>query len=285
MPLKLVRHPIAEPISLAEAKLHLRVDITDDDTLISTMITAARMHAEMLTHRAFVSQDWKYVLDSFPGPSQMGIPWGKAFTLPGHAAFLEKSPVKYVSQIQYLDMTGTQQVMPTTDYVIDYSSEPCRITPWFGKIWPIPLPQIGACEIDFTAGYVAPIVANTVDSSITIQGAWESYAIGDVIRLSNVGGALPTPLQPLTDYYIQSVPSAGKYTVAASFGGTLITLTDTGSGTSFIGEIPEGIRSWMKLRVGSLYQHREEYFTTEKAGKILPVPFVDRLLDPFIAPF
>lgn len=285
MPLKLVRHPAVEPISLVEAKLHLRVDITDDDLLITSMIAAARAHAEMLTHRAFVSQDWRYVFDSFPGPSQMGIPWGKTFTLPGHAVFLEKSGVKAISQIKYLDMSGVSQVMPAANYVVDYSSEPCRITPWFGQIWPIPLPQIGACEVDFTAGYAAPIVASTVDNSITVQGNWESYSVGDVIRLSNIGGALPVPLLPSTDYYIQSAISPGKYTLSANIGGVVIAITAAGTGTSLVGEIPDGIKSWMKLRVGSLYQHREEMFVTEKAGKVLPLAFVDKLLDPFIAQF
>ena len=281
MPLQLIQPPVAEPLSLLEAKAHLRVDVTDDDALIAALITAARVYAETLTRRALVAQAWKLVLDSFPGPTMIGIPWGKPFTLPGHAIYLEKSRVQTVTAISFIDMGGLQEVMPPANYIVDYTSEPCRITPVFGQIWPIPLPQIGAIEVDFVAGYAAPFAANTATSSIAIQGSWATYVVGNVIRLSNSGGALPSPLLPLTSYWIQSVLSPGVYTLATSPGGPAITLTDTGSGVSFVGVVPEGIKSWMKVRIGALYQHREEIATTGRGTKIEPLPFMDRLLDPY----
>ena len=281
MPLQLLQEPVAEPVSLIEAKAHLRVDITDDDALIAALITTARMYAETLTRRALIAQAWKLVLDSFPGPTMIGIPWGKPFTLPGHAIYLEKSQVQAVTAISFIDMGGLQEVMPAANYIVDTTSEPCRITPVFGQIWPIPLPQIASIEVDFVAGYAAPIAANTANGSMAIQGPWATYAVGNVIRLSNSGGALPAPLQPATSYWIQSVLSPGVYTLAASPGGPAITLTDTGSGTSFIGVVPEGIKSWMKVRIGALYQHREEIAVTDKGTKIEPLPFMDRLLDPY----
>ena len=51
MPLQLVTPPAEEPVSLSDAKLHLRVDFTDDDALILAFIVAARQHSEMLTRR------------------------------------------------------------------------------------------------------------------------------------------------------------------------------------------------------------------------------------------
>ena len=44
--------------------------------------------------------------------------------------------------------------------------------------------------------------------------------------------------------------------------------------------VPEGIKSWIKLRVGSLYAHREEIALLNR-GSIESLPFVDGLLDPF----
>lgn len=202
MPLQLVIPPAEEPVSLAEAKLHLRVDFPDDDALIVSLIAAARMAAETLTGRQLVTARWKLVLDSFPGPSLIGVPAGRSFSLPGHAILLPKCPLQSVVSLQYLDMASATQTMPATDYTVDAACEPARITPVFGKIWPIPLPQIGAVWVTFDAGY--------------------------------------------------------------------------GTATS----VPPGIKSWIKLRVGSLYAHREEVAVMTR-GKVEPLPFLDGLLDPY----
>ncbi len=281
MPLQLISGPAVEPVSLLEAKTHLRVDIPDDDALISALITAARHYAETLTRRAFIAQSWKLVLDSFPGPTLIGIPWGKPFTLPGHAIILEKSQVRVVNAIQYLDMNGVSQIMPPANYTVDTTSEPCRITPVFGQIWPIPLPQIGAIEVDFAAGYTVPFSANPINGTLTIEGPWASFTMGSAIRLSNSGGALPSPLLQLTNYFIASVVAPDVYTLAAIPGGPAIALTDAGAGLNFVGEVPEGIKAWIKVRVGALYQHREEMATAGRGEKIEPLPFMDRLLDPY----
>jgi hypothetical protein len=48
-------------------------------------------------------------------------------------------------------------------------------------------------------------------------------------------------------------------------------------------DVPEGIKSWIKLRLGSLYAHREEVASMAR-GRIDPLPFVDGLLDPYKVP-
>lgn len=206
MPLLQTQSPGAEPVTRAEAKNHLRVDsdLTSDDTLIDLLISAARRYAEAYCGRSFITQKWRLVLDSFPGPALIGMPIGVPYSLPGHAMLLEKGHVLSVDQIQYQDMSGTWQTMASTDYVADLSGDLARITPVFGKIWPTPtLPQIGAVRIDYTAGY---------------------------------GPA----------------------------------------GT----DVPEGIRQWILLRVGTMYENREEVAILGR-GKVEPLPFVDSLLDPY----
>lgn len=205
MPMQLITPPAAEPVSLAEAKLHLRVDFDEDDALIQALISAARQAAEMLTQRQLVTARWRMVLDSFPGCGLMGVPAGQTFTLPGHAILLTKSPVTSVVEICYLDMAGVSQVMPSAHYAVDKACEPARITPVFGQIWPVALPQIGAVSVTFDAGY---------------------------------GSAA---------------------------------------------DVPEGLKSWIKLRLGSLYAHREEVASMAR-GRIDPLPFVDGLLDPYKVP-
>jgi uncharacterized phiE125 gp8 family phage protein len=203
--MQLITPPAAEPVSLAEAKLHLRVDFDEDDALIQALISAARQAAEMLTQRQLITARWRMVLDSFPGPSLMGVPAGQTFTLPGHAILLTKSPVASVVEICYLDLAGVSQFMPSAHYTVDKACEPARITPVFGQIWPVALPQIGAVSVTFDAGY---------------------------------GSAA---------------------------------------------DVPEGLKSWIKLRLGSLYAHREEVASMAR-GRIDPLPFVDGLLDPYKVP-
>ena len=186
MPLQLVIPPAEEPVSLIDAKLHLRVDFDEDDTLIASLISAARQAAETLTGRQFLTARWKLVLDGFPRG----------------AIALAKCPVQSVVAINYLDMNSSVQTMPASTYTVESACEPARITPVFGQVWPPSLPQIGAVSVTFDAGYGAA------------------------------------------------------------------------------SEVPEGIKSWIKLRVGSLYTHREEMAMLSR-GRIDPLPFVQGLLDPY----
>ena len=200
MSLQLVTPPAVEPVTLAEAKAHLRVDFSDDDALITTLIAAARQQAETITGRQICTATWKLILDAFPGPSLMGVPAGSPFTLPGHAILVPRSPVASITSIQYLDMSSTLQTMPSTYYATDLACEPARITPIFGQIWPITLPQIGAVSVTFVAGY------------------------------------------------------------------------------GLAAAVPEGLKAWIKIRIGSMYANREEVSSGHSAPAI---GFIDSLLDAY----
>jgi len=275
MTLQIVTPPTAQAIDLADAKLHLRVTIPTDDLLIGAWIDAATDYAENLTHKQMVAARWKQSLDSFPGQFVSSAPYGKAYARPGNAIYLERGPVQQVVSIQYLDTQSVLQTVPASTYVVDYTSDPVRITPVFGQIWPIPVPQIGAVWVIFDTGFAAPITAS--GNNVTVQG-WIPLVIGNVVRFTNSGGALPAPLLPKTDYFIQSVPSVGVYTLSATSGGALLPLTTAGTGTSYLSGVPEGIRAWMKLRLASMYENREEL---DAGGLIMALPYVDRLLDGF----
>lgn len=128
-----------EPISLAEAKVHLNVTTADDDALISTLILQARQYAENFTNRAFITQTWELRLDMF-------TPW--TLTIP-------MSPLVSVSSIQYIDGSGVTQTLASSEYTVDAKSEPGRITPAYGKNWPVTRYEMNAVTITFIAGYGA----------------------------------------------------------------------------------------------------------------------------------
>lgn len=164
MPLIQTSAPAVEPVTVADVKMACRIIDDSEDSYLSLLISTARRYGETITGRSFITQGWRLTLDSFPGPGQMGVPWGKAYGIPGHAIVLERGPVTAVTSITYIGMDGTQQTMPPSDYTWVDSGSIARVTPVFGKIWPIPLPQIGAVQVNYTAGFgaTADLVPETV---------------------------------------------------------------------------------------------------------------------------
>ena len=133
-----VAAPASEPITLSEAKVHCRVDISDDDTIIGTCITSARQYIENILGRRLFTQTWDLILDRFPaGVHEMRCPWG---------------PWQSITYIHYIDLSGNVATMAASDYNLDsYSFEP-RIYLSFSKIYPVPRPIQNAVTIRHVSG-------------------------------------------------------------------------------------------------------------------------------------
>ncbi len=58
MSLTLKQGPDAEPVSLAEAQKYLRIEAGEEENLISSLITAARLLIEAQTARVMITQVW-----------------------------------------------------------------------------------------------------------------------------------------------------------------------------------------------------------------------------------
>ncbi len=127
-----------EPVTLAEAKVYLRIDTSDDDATISALITAAREYCESFQNRAYITQTWELSFDSFP-PMPIKLP---------------RPPLISVESIKYIDNTGAETTLDPSDYVLDTYSEPGRIAFNYGKCWPsVTLQPVNAVRIRYTAGY------------------------------------------------------------------------------------------------------------------------------------
>lgn len=137
--LVLVSPPSEEPVSLAEAKNHLRVDIADDDGLILALITAAREYCEGFQNRAYLTQTWQLWLDGWPEGSEIIIP---------------RPPLQVVNSVKYYGADNTEYILPPAEYFVDTKSEPGRIVLAYGKSWPsITLRPANAVCVEFVAGY------------------------------------------------------------------------------------------------------------------------------------
>lgn len=135
MATKLIVAPAIEPVTLEEAKVHLRVTHSSEDTLITALITAAREYVENVIGRKMITQTWDLIYDYFPGD----------------AIKLPFPPLVEVVSVNYLDENAEAQVLASTEYVVDDKSEPGWVSPV--DAWPATQETINAMSIRFTAGY------------------------------------------------------------------------------------------------------------------------------------
>lgn len=121
---KLITPPAVEPVSLAEAKQHCRVDFPDDDAVITGMILAARLFCEKELRRTFVTQTWETYLDYWPW--QMGsyrgsyIPQiqGYPYT-PWSTIQVDNPDLLSVASISYVDVNGVVQALDPAMYQVE----------------------------------------------------------------------------------------------------------------------------------------------------------------------
>lgn len=118
---KVITPVAAEPISLAQAKNHLRVEISEtaDDALITALITAARESAEHYAGRAFAEQTLEAAYDGFPADDYLKLPFG---------------PAASVTSVKYDDTDGVEQTF--ADYALSSYGTADRIDLAADAEWP-----------------------------------------------------------------------------------------------------------------------------------------------------
>ena len=148
MALELLSGPAGEPTSLAEAKAHLRGDHSDEDDLISSLITTSRLQIEAALGLALITQQWQLQADCWPLNGVVDMPL---------------RPLSSVDEIRVLDAEGTSTVLDEISYAVDKNGDRPRIASRTGY-WPLPGARLNGIEIEFTAGFGA--TASTVPHDI-----------------------------------------------------------------------------------------------------------------------
>ncbi len=248
MPTTLIIAPAVEPVTLAEAKLHLRVDHSDEDALISSLISAARRYAETFTGRQIITATWELTLDAFP--------W---IIEPPHPL------LQSITSIVYVDVDGVSQTLDASIYQVDITSTPGRVKPAFGEVWPGTRSQFNAVTVTYVAGYgTVQATAVTVDAGTEVWTATaHGMSTGSAMELST-STTLPAGTSLNTTYYV-NVATVDTFKIypsrADAFAETNnVEVSDTGSGTHTVTamDVPDGLLAAIKLMIGGWYEHRED---------------------------
>jgi uncharacterized phiE125 gp8 family phage protein len=140
MPLVLTAGPAVEPVTLAEAKAHLRIDGSAEDTLVASLIVTSRLHVESGIGLALVTQSWSYFFDCWP---------------PGPALKLPLRPVQAIDAVRLYDEDAVVTTLAPETYLLDGASAPARMVRQGATVWPRPGRIANGIEVAFTAGFGA----------------------------------------------------------------------------------------------------------------------------------
>jgi uncharacterized phiE125 gp8 family phage protein len=131
--------PSVEPLTLDEAKLHLRVTSAVDDALIAALITAARQLCESFTGLALIERDYSLYVDAWP-EGEIRLP---------------RAPLGAVALINIYDAEGNASAFDAANYTVSNAGMPGRIVLKEGIFPPLPGRVSDGIEIQFTAGFGA----------------------------------------------------------------------------------------------------------------------------------
>ena len=158
--LSLVTAPTIEPLTLAEAKDHLREDGTDQDPWIIGAIVSAREWIESYVRRAIMTQTWDLTMDKFPRKDPVDL---YKTLVRDDTIEVPLPPLISVVSLKYVDNDGATQTLAANKYIVDSKRNPGRVTPAFQEVWPDSRNIVNAVTLQFTAGY-GPAVTDVPES-------------------------------------------------------------------------------------------------------------------------
>lgn len=164
----LIAAPSLEPVTLAEARLHLRIDDanTAEDAMITALIVAARQQAEHELGRKLITQTWDVPYDDFPASGE------SIRVAPGLASVLS------IVQVAYLDTAAVTRTISSVNYQLDAQTQPGFVFPMDGYAWPSDVADgANAVKVRITCGYGS--AASDVPRNVWL---WMLMQIGAMYR-------------------------------------------------------------------------------------------------------
>lgn len=179
---KVITSVTAEPVSLAEAKLQLRLDDIGGshphDGLIAGLITSAREFAQHYTGRALAPQTLEIALDAFPREAYIDLP---------------RPPVTSVSSIKYDDEDNVERTMSTADYSLSTYGDSRRVNLGPDADWPGTYDKVEAVRIRYVTGYANCPRAVKAAILLMIQHLYEN----PMVNIGNIVNEVPMSARSL----------------------------------------------------------------------------------------
>ena len=175
----------SEPVTVAEAKAHLRVETTDDDTYITTLIKIARKHIEDICGISMISQTWDLWLNHFP--NEIKIP---------------RPPLISVTSITYTDTDGDSQTLATGVYTVDSDSDPGRIYEAYDQSFPSVRSIPKAIKVRFVSGFSATATGVDEDlkhAMLLLIGQW--FENREPVVVGTIAAEIPMTVKSLLAPY------------------------------------------------------------------------------------
>lgn len=144
-----------EPVTLTEAKAFLEIDHSDRDTLITSLIKAARKWCENYMQRSIFTQTWALTMDILPGTDVIE---------------LLRGPVQSIVTFKYYDSANSLQTWTddNSNFRLDISGDIARIQSVNG--WPTVYDRKGAIEITYLAGEdTATAISEDIEHAIKMK--------------------------------------------------------------------------------------------------------------------
>ena len=133
---RLVTAPATEPLTLSEVKIELKVDDSNEDDFITSLIVASRMWVEGHFWVPLISQTWAMQFDK----SELNtLIWN-----------VNKAPLISFSSVTYYDSNNELQTLAATQYETDIYGSPARF-----RIKSVPnvYDRMNALQLNFVCGY------------------------------------------------------------------------------------------------------------------------------------
>lgn len=186
MPAILTSPPAIEPLTLAEAKAHLRVGHAGEDALIGTLIVAARWQVEAATGLRLIEQGWSVLADNWPGAGTFELP---------------VAPLIAVGELNVYGEDDIAAAIDPAHYVVDRYSRPPRLVLRPDRVWVRPGRIANGIEITLTAGFgsaAGDVPVPLREAMLKLVAHWFAFR-GDEQENRSVPASVSALLAPFRD--------------------------------------------------------------------------------------